>query len=192
MVDCSGYLRAMNRIVLVLIALLLTAGVLTAAFATNIRNPLASSKSDYSANFSQNLSGAGWAPIDPIAQTGDNVYSGSYRASSGNSNGNGNVILTVTVEIAQSEAAAKERYGQLVSEKQNDGYTSGISGLGNSTIFGSPAASWFGYSTNSTLSASMNASTNASTSASTYTFLYAHDKEIGNWIVVAETTDTSG
>ena len=182
----------MNRIAFVLIALLLTAGVLTAALITNFRNPVASSKSDYSANFAQSLVGVGWTPINPISPTGDNVYSGSYRASSGNSSGNGSVELTVTIEIAQSEAAAKERFEKFVLEKQNDGYTTGSSDLGNSTIFGGSAGSWFGYNTNNTLSARTNASTNSTTSTSTYTFLYAYDKEINNWIVVAETTDTSG
>ncbi|MGB9371655.1 MAG: hypothetical protein WCB79_07000, partial [Halobacteriota archaeon] len=115
---------------------------------------------------------------------------------SGNSSGNGSFTLTVTIEIAQSEAAAKDRYGQLVLQKQNDGYVSGESNLGDSTIWGGSTASWFGYTTNSpanaSTSASTSASTGASTSASTYTFLYTYNKEINSWVVVTETTDTIG
>ncbi|MGD0172193.1 MAG: hypothetical protein ABSB81_08740 [Halobacteriota archaeon] len=169
----------MKRSVFGLIVLLLTAMVLTAVVITHLPNPFASSKSDYSADLARSLEGAGWTPIHPITQIADNVYSGSYRTGSGNSSGNRSFTLTVTIEIAQSEAAAKERYGQLVIQKQNDGYTSGNSELGNSTIFGDTTASWFGYKTNSS-------------NASTYTFLYAHDTEINSWVVVTETTDTIG
>ncbi len=175
----------MKRSVFGLIVLLLTATVLTAVVITNFPH---SSKPDYSADFARSIGGTGWAPINPISQIADNVYSGSYRASSGNSSGNGSLTLTVTIEIAQSEAAAKERYGHLVLQKKNDGYTSGEGNLGNSTIWGDTTASWFGYKTNSPV----NASTSASTSASTYTFLCAFDKEINNWVVVTETTDTIG
>jgi hypothetical protein len=178
----------MKRIAFGLIVLLLTATVLTAALITSFSNPFASSKSDYSANFAKSIGGIGWTSINPVSQIADNVYSGSYRASSGN----GSFNLTVTIEIAQSEAAAQERYGQLVLQKQSDGYASGNSQLGNSTIFGDTRASWFGYTTNSLASATTNATTNASTSVSTYTFLYAYDKEINNWVVVTETTDTIG
>ena len=182
----------MQRIAFGLIVLLLTATVLTAALITNFPNPFASSKPDYTANFAKSIGGTGWTPINPISQTADNVYSGSYRASSGNSSENRSFNLTVTIEIAQSAAAAQERYGQLVFQKQSDGYTSGNSQLGNSTIFGDTSASWFGYTTNSLVSATTNATTNASSSVSTYTLLYAYDKEINNWVVVTETTDTIG
>ncbi|MGA3200122.1 MAG: hypothetical protein ABSD89_12075 [Halobacteriota archaeon] len=181
----------MKRIAFGLIVLLLTATVLTTALITNFSNPFASSKSDYSADFAKTIGSTGWTPINPISQTADNVYSGSYRASSGNSSENRSFNLTVTIEIAQSAAAAQERYGQLVFQKQSDGYTSGNSQLGNSTIFGDTSASWFGY-TNSLVSATTNATTNASSSVSTYTLLYAYDKEINNWVVVTETTDTIG
>jgi hypothetical protein len=182
----------MKRIAFGLIVLLLTATVFTAAFITNFSNPFASSKSDYSATFAKSIGGVGWTPINPVSQTADNVYSGSYTASSGNSSGNGSFNLTVTIEIAQSEAAAQERYGQFVLQKQSDGYTSGNSQLGNSTIFGDTKASWFGYTTNRLVSATTNATTNASSSVSTYTFLYAYDKEINHWVVVTETTNTIG
>jgi hypothetical protein len=175
----------MKRSVFRLIVLLLTATVLAAVVITTFPH---SSKSDHSADFARSIEGIGWSPINPISQIADNVYSGSYRANSGNSSRNGSVTLTVTIEIAQSEAAAKDRYGQLVLQKQSDGYASGESNLGNSTIWGGPTASWFGYKTSSPV----NASTSASTSASTYTFLYAYDKEINSWVVVTETTDTIG
>jgi len=172
--------QAMKRSAFGLIALLLTAALLTAVVITNFPNPFASSKSDYSASFSQGIGGIGWTPINPISQTASHVYSGSYKASSGNSSGNGSFNLTVTIEVAQSEAAAQEQYGQLVLQKQSEGYTSGNSQLGNSTIFGDTKASWFGYTTNGFVSAMTNATTNASSSVSTYTFLYAYDKGINN------------
>jgi len=171
----------MKRSVFRLIVLLLAAAVLTAVVITTFLN---SSKADHSADFARSIEGIGWSPIKPISRIADNVYSGSYRANSGNSSGNGSFTFTVTIQIAQSEAAARDRYGQLVLQKQNDGYVSGESNLGDSTIWGGPTASWFGYTTNSPA--------NASTSASTYTFLYAYDKEINSWVVVTETTDTIG
>jgi hypothetical protein len=180
-----GIQQTMKRSVFRLIVVLLAAAVLTAVVITTFLN---SSKADHSADFARSIEGTGWSPIKPISQIADNAYSGSYRASSGN----GSFTLTVTIEIAQSEAAARERYGQLVLQKQNDGYASGESNLGNSTIWGDPTASWFGYTTNSPVNASTSASTSASTGASTYTFLYAFDKEINSWVVVTETTDTIG
>ena len=150
------------------------AAVLTAMIITNFPH---SSKSDYSADLAKSIGGVGWTPINPIAQTAENVYSGSYIASS-NSSGNGSAKIAVTIEIAQSEAAANERYGQLVLQKQNAGYTSGESNLGNSTIFGDTKASWFGYKSN-TLN-----------NASTYTVLYAYDIGISNWVVVSESAGT--
>jgi|GEM_PF-979633 len=182
----------MKRIAFGLIVLLLTATVLTAVVITNFPNPFASSKSDYSATFAQSIGGIGWTPINPISQTASNVYSGSYRASSGGSSGNGSFNLTVTIEVAQSEAVAQEQYGQLVLQKQSEGYTSGKSQLGNSTIFGNTKATWFGYTTNGFVSATANATTNASSNVSSYTFLYAYDKGINNWVVVTETTDPVG
>ena len=169
--------------------MLLTATVLAAVVITTFPN---SSKPDHSADFARSIGGIGWSPINPISQIADNVYSGSYRANSGNSSRNGSFTLTVTIEIAQSEAAARDRYGQLVLQKQNDGYASGESNLGNSTIWGDPTASWFGYKTSSLVNASTSAATGASTGASTYTFLYAFDKEINSWVVVTETTETIG
>jgi len=108
----------MKRVAFWLIALLLTATVLAAVAITKFPDK---SKSDYSANFASSLEAGGWTPIKPISQIADDVYSGSYRASSANSGGNGSVTLTVTIAIAQSEAAAKKQYGQLVLQKQNDG-----------------------------------------------------------------------
>jgi hypothetical protein len=164
----------MKRSVFRLIVLLLAAAALTAVVITNFPH---SSKSDYSADFAKSIEGVGWTPINPIAQTAENVYSGSYRASS-NSSGNGSAKIAVTIEIAQSEAAANERYGQLALQKQNAGYTTGESNLGNSTIFGDTKASWFGYKTN-TLN-----------NASTYTVLYAYNAGISNWVVVTESAGT--
>jgi hypothetical protein len=164
----------MKRSVFRLIVLLLAAAALTAVVITNFPH---SSKSDYSADFAKSIEGVGWTPINPIAQTAENVYSGSYRASS-NSSGNGSAKIAVTIEIAQSEAAANERYGQLVLQKQDGGYTSGESNLGNSTIFGDTKASWFGYKSN-TLN-----------NASTYAVLYAYDAGISNWVVVTESAGT--
>ena len=151
--------------------MLLAAAVLAAVVITNFPH---SSKSDYSADFAKSIEGIGWTPINPIAQTAENVYSGSYSASSGN----GSAKIAVTIEIAQSEAAANERYGQVVLQKQNAGYTTGESNLGNSTIFGDTKASWFGYKTN-TLN-----------NASTYTVLYAYNAGISNWVVVTESAGT--
>ena len=165
----------MKRSVFRLIVLLLIA---TALIAVVITNTLHSSKPDYSADFARSIQGVGWSPINPISQTSDNVYSGLYRASSGNSSGNSSSKIAVTIEIAQSEAAANERYSQLVLQKQNAGYISGESNLGNSTIFGDTKASWFGYETNS------------SANASTYTLLYAYDAGISNWVVVSESAST--
>jgi hypothetical protein len=165
----------MKRSVFRLIVVLLAATVLTAVVITYFPH---SSKSDYSADFARSIEGIGWTPINPISQTADNVYSGSYRVSSSNSSGNGSSKIAVTIEIAQSEAAANERYGQLVLQKQNAGYTSGDSNLGNSTIFGATKASWFGYKTN-TLN-----------NASTYTLLYAYNAGISNWVVVSESAGT--
>lgn len=157
------------------IVVVLTAAALAAVVITNFPH---SSKSDYSADFAKSIEGAGWTPINPIAQTADNVYSGSYRVSSSNGSGNGSARIAVTIEIAQSEASANERYGQLVLQKQNAGYTSGESNLGNSTIFGDTKASWFGYKTD-TLN-----------NASTYTVLNAYDAGISNWVVVTESAGT--
>jgi len=162
------------RLIVVLLAAMVLAAVLTAMIITNFPH---SSKSDYRADFAKSIEGVGWTPINPIAQTAENVYSGSYIASS-NSSGNGSAKIAVTIEIAQSEAAANERYGQLVLQKQNAGYTSGESNLGNSTIFGDTKASWFGYKSN-TLN-----------NASTYTVLYAYDIGISNWVVVSESAGT--
>jgi hypothetical protein len=149
------------------------AAVLTAMVITYFPH---SSKSDYSADFAKSIEGIGWTPINPISQTADNVYSGLYRVSNGNSSGNGSAKIAVTIEIAQSEAAANERYGQLVVQKQNAGYTSGESNLGNSTIFGDTKASWFGYKTNTPKN------------TSTYTFLYAYNAGSSNWVIVSEST----
>jgi len=154
---------------------LLAATVLAAVVITYFPH---SSKSDYSADFAKSIEGIGWTPINPVSQTADNVYSGSYRVSSGNSSGNGSAKIAVTIEIAQSEAAANERYGQLVLQKQNTGFTSGESNLGSSTIFGDTKASWFGYKTD-TLN-----------NASTYTVLYAYNARISNWVVVTESAGT--
>jgi hypothetical protein len=165
----------MKRSVFRLIVVLLVATVLTAVIITNFPH---SSKSDYSADLAKSIEGLGWIPINPISQTADNVYSGLYRASSSNSSGNGSAKIAVTIEIAQSEAAANERYGQLALQKQNAGYTSGESNLGSSTIFGDTKASWFGYKTN-TLN-----------NASTYTVLYAYNAGISNWVVVTESAGT--
>jgi len=169
----------MKRSAFGLIALLLAVAVLTAGCVTNFPNPFSASKSDYSANFARSLDDAGWTPIHPISQVTDNVYSGSYRASSGNSSGNGSAKLGVTIEVAQSEDAAKDRYGQLVLEKQKEGYTSGNSELGTSTVFGDPKASWFGYKENSLAG------------TSTYTFFYAYNTEISKWLVVTESGGTA-
>ncbi|MGZ4853536.1 MAG: hypothetical protein ACXV3D_10195 [Halobacteriota archaeon] len=165
----------MKRSVFRLIVVLLAATVLTAVVITYFPH---SSKSDYSADFAKSIEGAGWTPINPVSQTADNVYSGLYRVSSGNSSGNGSAKIAVTIEIAQSEAAANERYGQLVLQKQNAGYTSGESNLGSSTILGDTKASWFGYKTNSLKN------------TSTYTFLYAYNAGISNWVVVSESEGT--
>jgi len=165
----------MKRSVFRLIVVLLAATVLTAVVITYFPH---SSKADYSADFANSIEGVGWTPINPISQTADNVYSGLYRVSSGNSSGNGSAKIAVTIEIAQSEAAANERYGQVVLQKQNAGYTTGESNLGNSTIFGDTKASWFGYKTN-TLN-----------NASTYTVLYAYNAGISNWVVVTESAGT--
>jgi hypothetical protein len=158
-----------------LIVVLLAAAALTAVVITYFPH---SSKSDYSADFAKSVESLGWTPINPISQTTDNVYSGSYMASSGNNSGNGTATIAVTIEIAQSEAAANGRYGQLVLQKQDAGYTSGESNLGTSTIFGDTKASWFGYQTD-TLN-----------NASTYTVLYAYDAGINNWVVVTESAGT--
>ena len=165
----------MKRSVFRLIVVLLAAAALAAVVITNFPH---SSKSDYSADFAKSIEGIGWTPINPVSQTADNVYSGSYRVSSGNSSGNGSAKIAVTIEIAQSEAAANERYGQLVLQKQNTGFTSGESNLGSSTIFGDTKASWFGYKTD-TLN-----------NASTYTVLYAYNARISNWVVVTESAGT--
>jgi hypothetical protein len=169
----------MKSIAFGLIALLLVVAVLTSGCVANLPNPFSASKSDYSANLERSLSGAGWTPIHPISQVTDNVYSGSYKASSGNSSGNGSATLAVTIEIAQSEDAAKDRYGQLVLEKQKEGYTSGNSELGTSTVLGDPKASWFGYREDSLAS------------APPYTFFYACNTEIGKWVVVTESGGTA-
>jgi hypothetical protein len=167
--------RSVFRLIVVLLAAMVLAAVLTAMIITNFPH---SSKADYSADFAKSIEGVGWTPINPISQTANNVYSGLYRVSSGNSSGNGSAKIAVTIEIARSEAAANERYGQVVLQKQNAGYTTGESNLGNSTIFGDTKASWFGYKTN-TLN-----------NASTYTVLYAYNAGISNWVVVTESAGT--
>jgi hypothetical protein len=164
----------MKRIAFELIALLLVVAALTLGYVSNVSTLFYASKSDYSDNFARSLGGAGWTPIHPISQASDNVYSGSYKASNGNSSGNGSATLAVIIEVAQSEDAAKDRYGQLVLEKQKEGYTSGNSELGTSTVLGDPKASWFGYKEDSL------------TSASPYTIFYAYNSEIGKWVVVSE------
>jgi len=167
--------RSVFRLIVVLLAAMVLTAVLTAMIITNFPH---SSKSDYSADLAKSIEGVGWTPINPISQTADNVYSGLYRVSSANSSGNGSAKIAVTIEIAQSEAAANERYGQVVLQKQNVGYTTGESNLGNSTIFGDTKASWFGYKTD-TLN-----------NASTYTVLYAYNARISNWVVVTESAGT--
>jgi hypothetical protein len=72
-------------------------------------NPLASSNPNHSATFARSIESIGWAPINTISKLSDNVYSGSYKNSS--------LTFEITIEIAQSEAAAKERYGQSVLKK---------------------------------------------------------------------------
>jgi len=169
----------MKRIALGLVILLLAA-VLAAGLIVYFSNPFSTSKPDYSATFAQSIGGAGWSPIHPISQVAENAYSGLYRTNSGNSSGNrsGNesVTVAVTIEIAQSQDAAKDRYQQLVLEKQSAGYASGNSELNNSTVFGDPTASWFGYNDNNL------------SNVTTYLVLYAYNTEISNWVVVAEST----
>ena len=95
-----------------------------------------------------------------------------------NANGS-SITLDATIEIAQSEAAARERYGQLVLQKQNDGYVSqSTAGIGSSTIWGDTKAWWGGIRLNSIASASI------------YSVNYAHNSEINEWIVVSLFGDT--
>jgi len=103
---------------------------------------------------------------------------GLYRVSSGNSSGNGSAKIAGDDRDCTVRSCGNERYGQVVLQKQNAGYTTGESNLGNSTIFGDTKASCFGYKTN-TLN-----------NASTYTVLYAYNAGISNWVVVTESAGT--
>ncbi len=162
-------------VVFVLFSVLLVASI---SGCVNFSNPLGASNTDHSATFAKSIESIGWTPINPISMLSDNVYSGSYR-STGDQNGT-KFTFEITIEIAQSETAAKERYGKLILAKQSEGYTSRSSGIaaGATTIYGDTKASWFGYKFNSLIS------------ASTYSFMYAYNTEIGKWVVITEFGDT--
>jgi hypothetical protein len=99
----------MTKKVAAVIALIMIASLSVAGCTSNPLIP----KPDYSTTFAKIMEAqtGGGTPINPISRLTDNVYSGSYRM--WNANGS-SITLDATIEIAQSEAAARERYGKLV------------------------------------------------------------------------------
>ena len=166
----------MKRVAFGLIVLLLTATVFTAGCIVNTSNPTATAtatpKPDYSTTFARIMRSTGWTAINPISQLSENVYSGSYRSA--------NLTWEVKIEVAQSETAAKTRYGELVLQKQDDGYSSesGGIGVGSGSIFGDVKAEWFG---SKVLSLG---------SSNVVDILYTHNTETDKWIVVSLSTKT--
>jgi hypothetical protein len=159
------------------IIVLVVASLFVAGCTTQLSNPLAS-KSDYSATFAKIMETqtGGGTPITPISQLTDNVYSGSYKMAP---DANGKSLTTEgQIEIAKSEAAAKERYGQLVLQKQNEGYVSQSSLVSSSSIWGNEKARWGGIRLNNIASASFSV------------ISYAYNSEINEWIVVSLFGDT--
>ncbi len=110
------------------------------------------------------------AEIPVCQQAKTNVYTGAYRH---------NVTCTWTIEMARSEAAAKERYGQLVLEKQNAGCAPQTGSETNSPVFGDVKASWFGSKVNS------------AASTSCFGILYAYNTDIKKWVTAAYFIDSS-
>jgi hypothetical protein len=168
----------MKRVAFGLIVLLLTATVFTAGCTVNTSNPTATPtpKPDYSATFASMFkSSSGWTPINRISQLSENVYSGSYNSKSANGSTH---TYEIKIEVAKSEADAKARYGELVLQKQDAGYTSQDVDLRGSTIYGDTKASWMGYKVNSLIS------------ASEFTVLYAYNTGISEWLVVTMSGDT--
>ncbi|MDD1721705.1 MAG: hypothetical protein LUP95_06955 [Euryarchaeota archaeon] len=143
----------MRRIALAFIALSLTLSVLVAGCATPATK-------DYSTYFHNEISqGNETVTVSRMSKKTDSVYTGAYR--------DWQSTHIYTIEVAQSEAAAKERFGQLVLEKQDDGYSS------SRIVTDSPnySASWSG------------TKGDVSVSGSQYLILYKYDSDIREWLV---------
>jgi len=163
----------------IIVLLLLVASLSVSGCAFSTTSPTASPTPvpDYSATLAKISKSGGWTAINSISKVNDTLYAGAYKS------GNKNQTYELTIELANSEAAAKERYGQLVLLKKSDGFTtySNTTALstGDSTIYGTANAVWNGYKLFST-----------SVSSSIFTVLYTHNTEIDKWIVVTMSGET--
>ena len=163
--------KVLLSVVLVLVLTLLAAGCVSSQTSSNSSSTTAPAK-NYAPYFGVKIASQGNVPVDPITLTTNQTYVGTYRYTGTNAS-------TWQVQIMSSEGAAKDRYGQLLLEKTNDGFTGAAQAnkfVGN-TVFGQSYAAWTATKITSSVSGTQ------------YVLLYGYNNDIDHWFVATISND---
>ena len=168
----------MKKVLLSVILVLVAATLLAAGCVSSQTSSQSNSSSttapakNYAPYFGVKIASQGNVPVDPITLTTNQTYVGTYRYTGTNAS-------TWHVQIMSSEGAATDRYGQLLLEKTNDGFTGAAQAnkfVGN-TVFGQSYAAWTATKITSSVSGTQ------------YVLLYGYNNDIDQWFVATISND---